>query len=403
MRKFKQASGILVQLGLFLLFVISLILIFKTLPNNNPSIGAQIGTQVPYPYAANTAVDSSVPTPTGIPIIPPAEDARGTIYYFSSISAEEMVLEAVEVDAYGMPLGGSQRKSDKGIRAANLIFPDSEGKYAAINYSFRMDLLDLETGKYLPLNDPIRKVFYDWYPDGHQILVQYDTALYLYDPISDNTRLIYEPNYGDVGGGAVSPDGRKVVFSYRKGFNDPTQIWISDINGRNAALIDDGSSGDSFAWSPDGTTIAFYGAGLMTMNADGGNLQSISRHVAPLGYLIPPKWSPDSRLIAIVCLKDRPEEAGGTSDEDSYGSMPDRYTIHIIDVLAREEFSLDQLVQDGALDPAWSPDGRLLAFTLSKDGSNQIWVYDLQPQEVYPLVEDGSSRYPMWVRSGQSN
>ena len=55
----------------------------------------------------------------------------------------------------------------------------------------------------------------------------------------------------------LSPDGRRLAFTaYRE--NGPVGIWVRDLSGEEARLVDGTAGANSFFWSPDGESIAFF-------------------------------------------------------------------------------------------------------------------------------------------------
>src|SRR5882724_11324583 len=108
-----------------------------------------------------------------------------------------------------------------------------------------------------------------------------------------------------VGTPAISPDGKRVVFSrtwvdkmkdqYR------SNLWISDIDGSRIRELTNGSWRDSNpVWSPDGKRIAFLSdrdgtTQIHVMWADSGELAQLTRLEETPGNL---RWSPDGKHIA---------------------------------------------------------------------------------------------------------
>ena len=112
----------------------------------------------------------------------------------------------------------------------------------------------------------------------------------------------------------------------------------------------------SLAWSPDGRKFAFLGSGgcgdfcfsLYVVRTDGSGLRDVTseldRRGPGRGPASDPAWSPDGRKLAFVRLSADLGEPIYVVNADGSG--------------------LRRLTRGPALDadPAWSPDGRKLAF-----------------------------------------
>jgi TolB protein len=100
--------------------------------------------------------------------------------------------------------------------------------------------------------------------------------------------------------------------------------------------------------------------------------------------IMSPAWSPNGRKVAYVSFENR------------------RAAIFVEDVAsgAREIVSSTKGI-NGA--PAWSPDGRKLALVLSKDGSPNIYVLDLGTRQLTQMTHDWSiNTEPAWSPDGRS-
>lgn len=100
--------------------------------------------------------------------------------------------------------------------------------------------------------------------------------------------------------------------------------------------------------------------------------------------ILSPAWSPDGRQLAYVSLENK------------------RMAIYIHDIYSNLR---DQVSAHPGLNssPAWSPDGTKLALTLSKDGNAEIYVLDLKTKSLQRLTTDPAiDTEPAWSPDGKT-
>jgi TolB protein len=132
-----------------------------------------------------------------------------------------------------------------------------------------------------------------------------------------------------------------------------------------------GRGGADPAWSPDGKRLAFgvmnsRGWRLYVTTADGSRPRALT---ASTGLAGAPSWSPDGRSIALETL---PRSVPGRR---SYAQQI--YVVASAGGRLRQITGFDAF-KGGASHPAWSPDGRVIAFTGRRaptdDARSDIWV-----------------------------
>ncbi len=182
-----------------------------------------------------------------------------------------------------------------------------------------------------------------------------------------------------------SPDGSKLLF-----VSDRTklaQLWVRPADGRGAAtrLTDHARGVSQPAWSPDGRSIVFVAAGA---DASGGTVE-------------PEETDPKRRMIRIRAHRHKLDGVGYLD-----GPLPHLWVIPAGGGEARQ--LTDGRADDG--EPAWSPDGREIAFTSDRSadrdrrfGGHAVHVVDVATGAVRRLTrDDRSASLPSWSPDGQS-
>lgn len=193
------------------------------------------------------------------------------------------------------------------------------------------------------------------------------------------------------GGPAWSPDGTHIAFSAQIGTLEEdqrlTEIYVMRADGTDVRRLTTNEAADgSPSWSPDGERIAFTRisepgtasarSGIVVIDADGVNETQITEASLP-SFDVSPAWSPDGSRIAFT-------RASPITGSDGPGTG--------IYVVSSQAGDPQKLTDDGG-DPDWSPDGTKLAFTSFRDAFGQTCFHECGPSgEIYVLeIESGEA------------
>ena len=200
-----------------------------------------------------------------------------------------------------------------------------------------------------------------------------------------------------------SPDGGRIAYAVYRSSDGPAEVFVVDADGGQRSLTREWGLRDVPVWSPDGRRIAFLRnpcdralheacvgtTGIYVMNADGSGRRRLARGAKvpgdwpgqPQGYPgPPPAWSPDGRRIAFV------------SDRDG------NFEIYVMKADGSGQRNLTRdAASDG--DPVWSPDGRRIAFVRHRDDHDEIYVVNADGTG-QSLLARGAN--PVWSPDGRT-
>lgn len=181
---------------------------------------------------------------------------------------------------------------------------------------------------------------------------------------------------------AWAPDSRRLaVWSWKAGL---AKQRVLDVDSREASLVSERADVVHPVWSPDGTSITFSvlsgeSAGLWSLSPDGSG--EAARLASPERTAGTPAYSADGRYLAY---------AGPVSV--SQWTPTWQSDLWEIDLMTGDE---RQLTADSELDgyPAYSPDGRWLAFLSDRSGTRQVWILERDSGEPRSLTPDAEDVY----------
>ena len=201
---------------------------------------------------------------------------------------------------------------------------------------------------------------------------------------------------------APSPDGTRIVYSTSAGLGMGSDTWIMRSDGSNLTHLFSVPGGAQsiagmFAWSPDGSTLAyerisdsptpFLPAGLWLMNRDGMQQRRLADTDGGHGFAL--SWSPDGRRIAYVL---RTNTANHLAD---FNMQSLQSAIAVADITSGQPWVVATPTQTGAqinTNPQWIGNGDTLTFTAYNafnrvlGGTPSYWSAQVKSQQTQPLV-----------------
>jgi dipeptidyl aminopeptidase/acylaminoacyl peptidase len=266
-------------------------------------------------------------------------------------------------------------------------------------------------------------------------------------PASSSPRLINIDDYfqiRDVSQPEVSPDGQWIAYAVRtrmlKEDKNEQRIWMISTHGREPiAMTAEGVSSSHPRWSPDSKYLALLSARnggknqVWLLNRLGGEavrLTDIPQGVDDF------EWSPDSTRLVLILRDPKPEDLEAAKDKDKPApakpKTPPPYVIdrlqfkrdtvgyldrrrdhlYVFDVAKKTSTQITSGDFDDS-DPAWSPDGKQLAFTSNRSQpdpdatrDSNIWVAaadntDKGAHLTQITTNPGGDSQPTWSPDGK--
>jgi serine/threonine protein kinase len=181
----------------------------------------------------------------------------------------------------------------------------------------------------------------------------------------------------------VSPDGKRILL--RK-IAVHCELWTLDVGQDRPVPISQGPDQHDAIWSPDGRRIAYQVPNergqIMTMAVGGAReVRRISQSGSPE---IPCSWSAGGNLLAYSVT--------------GRGTLSDIW-VRPMDSTSPPAAFLATLFQES--DPAFSPDGRWIAYTSNETGAAEVYVRPYPDTGTSWSISINGGGQPVWSRDGK--
>jgi len=275
----------------------------------------------------------------------------------------------------------------RGVARTRLTFSSDRNREAVVATVEKRDVKEVYVADYdganprrITINRTLN-ITPNWAPDGRSIAyTSYRTGVpdVLISNIYAGTMEQPTKGVGQNWLPVFSPDGRRIAFVSNRDGN--SEIYVANRDGSNLTRLTNNPAIESTpTWSPAGTQIAFTSERsgtpqIYVVNVDGSGLRKITSE----SYADRATWSPapfneiaftartgpgfDIKILAIGTGETRQITFGEGTNES----------------------------------PAWSPNGRHLAFMSTRAGRSQIFTVDRDGRNLRQLTRDGNNTTPHW-------
>ena len=197
-----------------------------------------------------------------------------------------------------------------------------------------------------------------------------------------SNRVISFPRFrGTNSSPAWSPDGAQLAFMSSQ--NGDSEIYVTDADGSHLQRITFAAGvSTSPVWNPKtGKQIVFVSdrAGDPVLYLANSDGTNVQRLDMPdMGYVVDPAWSPNGQLLAF-----------------SWRRPSGNFDIYVMDIVSRQ---LVELTRDQGRNerPSWAPDGRHLVFESTRTGTRHIWTMLADGSRPRQLTYEGQNESPSW-------
>lgn len=275
----------------------------------------------------------------------------------------------------------------RGVARTKLAFSSDRNKEAVVATVEKRDVKEVYIADYdganprrITINRTLN-IFPNWSPDVRSIAyTSYRTGApdILISNIYAGTMEQPMKGVGQNWLPVFSPDGSKIAFVSNRDGN--AEIYVANRDGSNLTRITNNPAIESTpTWSPNGTQIAFTSERtgspqIYVVSSDGSGLRRISQE----SYADRATWSPPPYNEIAFTARTGPG-----------------FDIKILNIGTGETRQIT-FGEGSNESPAWSPNGRHLAFMSTRAGRSQIFTVDKDGRNLRQITRDGNNWTPNW-------
>ncbi len=251
-----------------------------------------------------------------------------------------------------------------------------------------------------------------WSPDGSTIAFTSDRDgsldIFIMDSLGDNAQNLTEPN----GNAAFrdteatwSPESDRIIFVSDRpradGQSGLDELWMITLPteenptvGAPVQLTNDGIPKGEPAWSPDGTTVAYWATHgdylqIFTCKLNGQQCTNATR-LTREGNNTWPRWSSKYQIAF-------------ESERET------NFEVRIMDIAGsgQRSYGGDPIAADGR--PAWSPEGDYIVYNSNRTGNDELYIMSSDGSNIVQLTDEPYADHsPSWqpkvpeIREGAS-
>jgi dipeptidyl aminopeptidase/acylaminoacyl peptidase len=353
--------------------------------------------------------------PVGFP-----PDNQQVLYYVAD-NAGFPEFHAVGIDERGEKRSEFNLIPDLSLGRLVGLYPSPDGQYLAMEVAHDPEgisrsvvVIERSSGRaWCPFDQPERcwGSFWDWTPDNQMLfypsgeqpgdivrnfwLVDISTGKYQALDLPTHPRHGYSLVYN----ASISSDGSVLAYSitYAEKEEEISEIWTMRMDGGkqlvrrmqgvvNVRTLQFSPAGDQLIYVYQSEPGQFLPSELWLLNADGSGAKLLAADLAESGELcFRPAWSPDGRYVAFVQL-DKPITFDGTYVILAWSN------VYVVDTITGQVARLSAFEKREATYPAWSPDGRFVAFVstgrLGEESLySEVWVASTDGSQLYVVSE----------------